>query len=98
MSISIPPNAMPEHVFEAKFGMPPGTKDPKTECEQWQQLCDALLIEHSGLRAELDKARLENIVAEWNKEPIGTMAEVYATVVKDQTFEELIAELENRLL
>lgn len=94
MSNSIPTNATPGHVFQAQFGTPPGSQDPKAECEQWQQLCGVLLAERDRLHAELDKARLVTIIADWNKEPVGTREEVYANVVKDQTFDELIAELE----
>lgn len=88
-------NPNPANEFQGQFGTPPGSLDPKAECEKWQQLCGKLLAERERLRAELDKARVEKIIAEWNLEPVGTMDEVYATVVRDQTIDELIAELEN---
>ncbi len=96
--MSIPINSTPISVYQSQFGVPPGNQDPKAECEKWQKVCEKVLADYDRLRAELEKARLEKIMAEWALEPIGTMEEVFATVVRDQTIDELIAELESKEL
>ena len=79
-------------IFQAHFGIAPGSQDPKADCEKWQRLCDELLAERERLRAELEKARLDEFCKGFV--PTLTMAEVYAQVDRETTIEQLIADIE----
>lgn len=97
--MSIPTQSTPTAagVFQAHFGAPPGSQDAVADCEKWQRLCDELLAERARLRAELEKARLEQIFREWDSLPIQTMEEVYAQVDRSTTLEQLVAEMREEL-
>ncbi len=84
-------------VFQSHFGAPPGSQDPKAECEKWERLCGELLAERAKLRAELEQARLEKIFAEWDQEPVPSMEEVYAQVDRTTTLDDIIAEMKKEL-
>jgi hypothetical protein len=81
-------------VFEAHFGAPPGSQDPKAECEKWQRLCGELLAERARLRAELEQLRLEQILREWEHVPVPSWEEMQAQIDRSITFEQLIEEIE----
>jgi hypothetical protein len=80
-------------IFQAHFGAAPGSQDARTECENWERLCDELLAERQRLCAELEKTRLDKICK--NFKPDFTMDEVYSQLDRQSTVEQLIAELEN---
>ena len=82
-------------LFQAHFGTPPGSQDAKAECEQWQRLCDQLLAERARLRAEVEKARLDEICRA--PIPLQTMAEVYVQVDRTTSLDQIIAELKKEL-
>jgi hypothetical protein len=87
------PNFTAIRIFQAQFGSPPGSQDAKTECANWERLCDELLADRERLRAELEKARLDKICKDF--EPNLTMEEVYSQVDRETTIELLISELEH---
>jgi hypothetical protein len=91
MSIVIPGNSTAINIFQTNFGLTPGSQDPKLECEKWQQLCNELLADRERLRAELEKARLDQICSDWERQPIGSMEEVLANVDRTTTLDEVIA-------
>ena len=82
-------------VFQAHYGTPPGSSDAKADCEKWQRLCDELLAERARLRAELEKARLEQIFSEWG--PIPSMEKVYAQVDREASLDDIIAQMKREL-
>jgi hypothetical protein len=94
MSLRIPTNATSSGVFQSQFGSPPGSHDPKAECEKWQQLCDKLIADYQRVREELGKARLERVFAEWDRDPIQSLEEVLARIDRTTTFDQLIEEIE----
>ncbi|MBI2807706.1 MAG: hypothetical protein HYX68_22220 [Planctomycetes bacterium] len=95
MSSSMQSTPSPVSVFQAQFGIPPGTQDPRAECAHWERLCAELLAEQQRLRAELDRARLEKIIAE--ETPVASMKEIYAQVDRSTSIQEIIAEMEREL-
>lgn len=58
--------------------MPPGTQDPKDDCEKWERLCGELLADRERLRSALERERLDRMWKEFK--PALTMAEVFAQV------------------
>lgn len=92
MSATIQPNFTAVAIFQAHFGATPGSQDPKAECEKWAQLCDQLLAERERLRAELEKARLDQF---WKEFQPMSMEEVYAQVDRETTMDQIITELEH---
>ena len=97
MSSFVQANPNPVGEFQSQFGAPPGTQDPKAECEKWQQLCGRLLADRERLRAELEQARLEKIFGEWDQEPVLSMEQVYAQVERTTTLDQIIADLEREV-
>lgn len=83
--------------YQSQYGTPPGTQDPKSECKRWERLCDDLLAEREKLRAELGKARLEMIFAEWDQEPVPSREEVFANIDRETSFDDLIQLLKAEL-
>ena len=81
-------------VFEAHFGAPPGSQDPKAECEKWERLCGELLAERVRLKAELEQLRLEQIFREWDQIPAPSWEEMQSQIDRTTTFEQLIEEIE----
>src|SRR5262245_57822220 len=97
MSTASPPAPTTISIYQAHFGTPPGSQDPKAECERWERLCAELLAERERLRTELDNVRLEAISAEWERKPIPAMAEVYANVDQSTTLQQVVADLKREL-
>ncbi len=98
MSILIPTNSTPAGVFQSHFGAVPGTQDAKAECEKWEFLCGALLIERERLREALEKARLEQIMREWDAVPIPpTWEDVCAQAERSTSIDQIIAEMDKEL-
>ncbi len=98
MSNSIQPPATPLDEFQAHFGAAPGTLDAKAECEKWQRLCAELLAERDKLRAALadEQAAHERTVLTMMRDEVDpnlTMEEIYASIDRGTSFEQLIAEL-----
>ena len=89
------PGPSPLSVFQAQFGIPPGTLDPRTECANWERLCGELLAERQKLRAELERARLRQRIAE--ESPIPSVNEVYAQVDRSSSIQAIVADLEREL-
>ena len=84
--------------FQTLFGAPPGTLDPKAECEKWQRLCAELLADRERLRAQLARERaahertvLESMRAEID--PSLTMEQVIAQIDRTTPLEKTIADL-----
>lgn len=98
MSTSIQQPATPFGEFQAHFGTAPGTQDAKAECERWQRLCAELLAERDRLRTELAKeqaAHERTVLAMMRDEvdPNLTREEIYASIDRETSFEQLIEEL-----
>jgi len=98
MSNSIQHPVTPVGEFQAHFGATPGTLDAKAECEKWQRLCAELLAERDRLRAELAKeqAAHERTVLTMMRDEVDpnlTMEAIYASIDRETSFEQLIAEL-----
>ena len=91
MSDVVQPNQAGE--FRSHFDTPPGLSDANTRYEKRQQWYAKLFAE-GVLRSEEEKARLEQILAEEDAQPIPTMEELYAQVDDTTTFERLIEEIE----
>jgi hypothetical protein len=92
MSISIPQNPTAIGMFKAHFGDAPSTQDAKAECEKWERLCGELLAERERLRAELEKAQLNEFCKGFELNQ--TMEQVYAQVDRETTLEQIVANLE----
>jgi hypothetical protein len=84
-------------VFQAHFGDPPGSQDPKAECEKWERLCGELLAERARLKAELEQLRLEQIFKEWEQIPVPSWEEMQTQIDRETSFEQLIDELKAEL-
>jgi len=92
MSISIPSNPTAVAVFQANYGTAPGSQDAKADGEKWERLCNELLVERERLRAELEKARLDEFCKGFTLDL--TMEQVYAHVNRETSLEQIVAELE----
>ena len=100
------PNSIETPLSTSEMQAPTPAVDLAGECKKWEQRCAEVIEERDRLRAELAKtqqerdAYLKTVYYYIRKEapaPTFTREEVFAHLDDKPTFEELVAEIEQRL-
>ena len=76
--------------FQIRFGSPPGSGEPATERQQWEQLCQELLEDRDRLRAEMAKTQGER--QQYHKSLLTLLAKEMKPEDYDFTYEEILAQ------
>jgi hypothetical protein len=90
--MSSPIQANPIGDLPSKIVAPTGTPDydaARAKREKWY----AKLFAEGELRSEEEKVRLEQILAEWEAEPVLTWEEISAQIDRTTSLEEIVAEM-----